>query len=263
MLYRKDIIHCCCASTLYPVQGIQWGKRNLTRFSTNFILEYFSSGPLKTLLQVTCGPRTCRWTTLTFIISRHLIRAGVIHLTKEDYGCDMKRDLHNLNLGFIQLKRNVHFDSTDHDCPEEPPRSVWAPNHARAPIAQDSSKGNQCTCRSKLSTNRIRRKHLSAHHKEVTTQHSTPLSWEQRLINMNKQTTDNICTNVTSVLRDHVSDREQVHSGRLVSFGVSIAVMQWLWYQVVVIGQQAQHVQCRQRSVTYRVDRRFKLEYHL
>ena len=27
----------------------------------------------------------------------------------------MKRDLHNLNLGFIQLKRNVHFDSTDHD----------------------------------------------------------------------------------------------------------------------------------------------------
>ena len=27
---------------------------------------------------------------------------------------DMKRDLDNLNLGFIQLKRNVHFDSTDH-----------------------------------------------------------------------------------------------------------------------------------------------------
>jgi len=38
-----------------------------------------------------------------------------MHLTKEDYGCDMKRDLHNLNLGFIQLKRDVHFDSTDHD----------------------------------------------------------------------------------------------------------------------------------------------------
>jgi len=36
---------------------------------------------------------------------------------------DMKKDLHNLNLGFIQLKRNVHFDSTDHDCPKEPPRS--------------------------------------------------------------------------------------------------------------------------------------------
>jgi len=43
----------------------------------------------------------------------------------------MKRDLHNLNLGFIQLKRNVHFDSTDHDCPEEPPRSEWATNCAR------------------------------------------------------------------------------------------------------------------------------------
>jgi len=27
----------------------------------------------------------------------------------------MKRDLHNLKLGFIQLKRNVHFESTDHD----------------------------------------------------------------------------------------------------------------------------------------------------
>jgi len=36
---------------------------------------------------------------------------------------DMKRNLHNLNLGFIQLKRNVHFDSTDHDCLNEPPRS--------------------------------------------------------------------------------------------------------------------------------------------
>jgi len=67
----------------------------------------------------------------------------------------MKRDLHNLNSGFIQLKRNVHFDSTDHECPKKPPRSEWAPNHARAPIAQDSSKGNQCTRRSKHSTNRI------------------------------------------------------------------------------------------------------------
>jgi len=36
---------------------------------------------------------------------------------------DVKRDLHNINLGFIQLKGNVHFDSTDHDCPKEPPRS--------------------------------------------------------------------------------------------------------------------------------------------
>ena len=67
----------------------------------------------------------------------------------------MKRDLHNLNLGFIQLKRNVLFDSTDHDCPKEPPRSEWAPNRTRAPIAQDSSKGNQCARRSKHSTNRI------------------------------------------------------------------------------------------------------------
>jgi len=80
---------------------------------------------------------------------------------------------------------------------------------------------------------------------------------------MNKQTTDNICINVTSVLRDHVIDREQVHSGRLVTYDVSIAVMHWRWYQVVVIGQQAQQVQCRQRSVTYCVDGRSKLEYHL
>jgi len=67
----------------------------------------------------------------------------------------MKEGLHNHNFGFYQLKRSVHFDSTDHDCPEEPPRSEWAPNHARAPIAQDSSKGNQCTRRSKHSTSRI------------------------------------------------------------------------------------------------------------
>jgi len=42
-----------------------------------------------------------------------------------------------------------------------------APNNARAPIAQDSSKGNQCTRRSKHSTNRIWRTCLSAHHKEI------------------------------------------------------------------------------------------------
>jgi len=82
----------------------------------------------------------------------------------------MKRDLHNLNLGFIQLKRNLHFDSTDHDCPKEPPRSEWAPNHARAPIAQDSSEGNQCTRRSKHSTNRIWCTRLSAHHMEIIAQ---------------------------------------------------------------------------------------------
>jgi len=50
--------------------------------------------------------------------------------------------VHNPNLGFIQLKRNVHFDSTDHDCPKQPPRSERAPNHATAPIAQDCSNGN-------------------------------------------------------------------------------------------------------------------------
>ena len=81
---------------------------------------------------------------------RKFTASGLPH---EKYGVwnemfDMKRDLHNLNLGFIQLKRNVHFDSTDNDCPKEPPRSEWAPNHTRAPIAQDSSKGNQCTRRS-------------------------------------------------------------------------------------------------------------------
>jgi len=83
----------------------------------------------------------------------------------------MKRDLRNLNLGFIQLKRNMHFDSTDHDCPKEPPRSEWAPNHARAPIAQDSALGNRCTCRSKHSTNRSWRTRLSAHQKEIIAQH--------------------------------------------------------------------------------------------
>jgi len=31
------------------------------------------------------------------------------------YSPDIKRHLHNLNLGFIQLKHNMHFDSTDHD----------------------------------------------------------------------------------------------------------------------------------------------------
>ena len=30
----------------------------------------------------------------------------------------MKRDLHDLNLGFILLKHNVHFDSADHNCPK-------------------------------------------------------------------------------------------------------------------------------------------------
>jgi len=83
----------------------------------------------------------------------------------------MKRDLHNLNLGFIQLKRNVHFDSIDHDCPKAPPRSECAPNHARAPIAQDSSKGNQRTRRSKHSTNRMWRTRSSAHHKEIIAGH--------------------------------------------------------------------------------------------
>jgi len=68
--------------------------------------------------------------------------------------------VHNLNLGFIQLKRYVHFDSTDCDCLKQPPRSEWTPNHATAPIAQDCSNGNQCTRRSKHSTNRIWRTRL-------------------------------------------------------------------------------------------------------
>ena len=41
MLHRKGIIHCSCANTLYPAQGIQWNRRNLTRFSTNFKFEVF------------------------------------------------------------------------------------------------------------------------------------------------------------------------------------------------------------------------------
>jgi len=46
---------------------------------------------------------------------------------------DMKRDLHNLKLGFIQQIRNVHFDSTDHNCPKESPRSEWAPKSRKIP----------------------------------------------------------------------------------------------------------------------------------
>jgi len=53
---------------------------------------------------------------------------------------------------------------------------------------------------------------------------------------MNKQTTHKINTNVTSVQRDHVNDREQAHSGRLVSFDMSIAVIHWGLYQVMLIG---------------------------
>jgi len=53
---------------------------------------------------------------------------------------------------------------------------------------------------------------------------------------------NNISTNVTSVLRDHVSYREQAHSDRLVSFDMSIVVVHWRWYQVMVIGQQLCHL---------------------
>jgi len=42
MVHRKAIIHCSCANALYPTQAIQWNKRNLTRFSTNFRFEDFS-----------------------------------------------------------------------------------------------------------------------------------------------------------------------------------------------------------------------------
>jgi len=31
----------------------------------------------------------------------------------------MRRDPHNHNLGFIQLKGNAHFNGTDHDCHKE------------------------------------------------------------------------------------------------------------------------------------------------
>jgi len=81
----------------------------------------------------------------------------------------MKRGLHNLNLGFIQLKRNVHFDSTDHDCPKEPPHQNEHLITQGHQIAQDSSKSNQCTCRSKHSTNRMWCTRSSAHHKEIIT----------------------------------------------------------------------------------------------
>jgi len=57
--------------------------------------------------------------TETFSINRSWEGQGTLFFN----WINMKRDLHNLNLGFIQIKRNVHFDSADHDCPQEPPRS--------------------------------------------------------------------------------------------------------------------------------------------
>jgi len=143
-------------------------------------------------------------------------------LPHEKYGVwnemfDMKRYLHNLNLGFIQLKRNVHFDSTDHDCPKEPPRSEWAANHTRSPIAQDSSKGNQCTRRSKHSMNRIWRTRLSAHHKEIVAQHCICNRYNARHLQMCPQQLlpvvppdiAKVVVSMASVQRDHVSDRDQ------------------------------------------------------
>ena len=173
----------------------------------------------------------------------------------------MKRNLHNLNFGFIQLKRNVHFDSTDHDCPKNhhdqnehqitqrhqsrkiPRRVINTHAEVRIPRTEfgaraiSSSQGNYRTT------------FYPAQLRTKVNKHE------------NKQTMDNISTNVTSVLRGHVSDRKQPHSGRLASFDVSIAVIHWRWYQVMVIGQQAQHVQCRQRSVTYRVKCLHSAEY--
>jgi len=44
----------------------------------------------------------------------------------------------------------------------------------------------------------------------------------------NKQKTESIIsTNATSVQGDHISDKEQVHSGRIVSFELLIAVVHW------------------------------------
>ena len=45
----------------------------------------------------------------------------------------------------------------------------------------------------------------------------------------NKEIMDNISTNVTSVQRDRISDREQAHSGRLVSFGL-VVVGNYRWF---------------------------------
>jgi len=42
MVHRKGIVNCSCANALYPAQGIQWDKCNLTRFSTYLRFEEFS-----------------------------------------------------------------------------------------------------------------------------------------------------------------------------------------------------------------------------
>jgi len=60
MVHKTGIIHCSCASALYPAHAIQWNKCNLTHFSTNFKFEDF----FWTLSRATCSPWACSWTIL-------------------------------------------------------------------------------------------------------------------------------------------------------------------------------------------------------
>jgi len=84
---------------------------------------------------------------------------------------------------------------------------------------------------------RMWRTRSSAHHKNYRRPFYPAQLRTQVKKHENKQITDNISTNVTSVRRDHISDIEQAHSGQLVSFDVSIAVVHWHWHQVMLIGQ--------------------------
>jgi len=188
-----------------------------------------------------------------WIFERRTGRAGIF----VKISCaDMKRDLHILNLGFITLKRNVRFDSTDHDCPEEPPRSEWAPNHSRFLEGWSTHTQRLAFHKQNVAHALISLSYGNCRRTFYPVQLRTKVSKDE-----NKQTTDNLSTNVTSVLRDHVSDREQTQSGRLVSFDALTAVFHWLWYQVMLIGRQAQHAQRRQRSETYRAKCLHSAEY--
>jgi len=65
MVHREGIIHCSCASELYPAQAVQWDRCNLTRFSTNFRFEDSSwMLPRATENAVAGYPRACSWTAL-------------------------------------------------------------------------------------------------------------------------------------------------------------------------------------------------------
>ena len=73
------------------------------------------------------------------------------------------RDSHNLDLGFIQLKRNVCFDSTDHDCPKETTTIRMGTKSHKVPWKWVSIHISI----HKHSTNRNQRTRLSTHYEDV------------------------------------------------------------------------------------------------